>query len=195
MIRDIVQLSLDATILRARAISVKRVGAVQGVIRDLKDTWPTQAALGIAAPQIGVGLRLFAFRRNDDVDQPPEVLINPKVVRIGGLADDTEGCLSVSGLYARCPRAEFIEITAMDESFRRVRYRLEGYDARIIQHEMDHLDGVLYIDRIADWGSVYQWDRRESVDGFEWVAATPPQNVLAALKQYVRSVPQVGLKW
>ena len=177
MHRPIVPLPAGPTILRRRAQSVRSPAAVRSTIADLYDTWPTVAGLGIAAPQIGVGRRLFIFCRHHDANAVPEVLINPKVIRAVGDLDDYEGCLSVAGVYGRVVRAAELEISAFTPDFARVRLRFTGYDARIIQHEMDHLDGVVYLDRVTEW------------DSFLRVAPLSPENTPEDSEERITTAP------
>ncbi len=198
VIRPIVPLTPTSKVLRSRAPSVKAPGQIESVMVDLVDTWPTQRALGIAAPQIGVRQRLFIFRSHDAEDAPPEILINPKIIRAQGTLEDYEGCLSIAHLYGRCAREAVIEVTALDVHFERVRRRFEGYDARIIQHELDHLDGVLYIDRLEDWYTLHQV-RQEAGESdpetTEWEAVPPPASVISTLQQLARPLPGYALRW
>ncbi len=115
------------------------------------------AAHGIAAPQIGVLRRLFVYRPYEDDDEDdgggagaPVAVVNPKVIKVAGEVTDYDGCLSLPGIYGQTRRAERIEISAQLSPSETVRLKFEGYTARIIQHEMDHLDGVLWIDRLTD---------------------------------------------
>ncbi len=193
MNRRIVQLSSQSPVLRHRASTVKDLSSVATVIEDLYDTWPTVEALGIAAPQIGASRRLFVFRLHDQEDMRPEVLINPKVVRARGHVDEYEGCLSVARLYGHCVRAEEIEITALDREGNRVRRAYQGYNARIIQHEMDHLDGVLYVDRVTDWDQFHLWVPADDGAGMEMRAPEP--EVLERLHALVRPLPGYALQW
>lgn len=193
MKRRIVPLSSQSAVLRQRSSAVKDIQSVQPVIQDLYDTWPTVEALGIAAPQIGVGRRLFIFRLEEPEQAQPHVLINPKVVHARGYVDEYEGCLSISHLYGHCVRAEEIEITALDEKGHRVRRSFQGYNARIIQHEMDHLDGVLYVDRVTDWDQFHLWVPREDGEGMEM--QSPEPDALERVHALVRPLPGFALQW
>lgn len=115
------------------------------------------AAHGIAAPQIGVLKRLFIFRPYDaESGVAPTPIINPKVIKVGGSElKDYDGCLSVPGVYGETRRAERIEISGWLQNGQTVRLKFEGFTARIIQHEMDHLDGVLFIDRVDSLDELY----------------------------------------
>lgn len=144
----------EAGLLRRRCVRVANWGEASRPIEDLLDTWGTVAAHGIAAPQIGVLRRLFVYRPYDDDDGEaagaPVAVVNPKVIKVAGEITDYDGCLSLPGIYGQTRRAERIEISAQLGPSETVRLKFEGYTARIIQHEMDHLDGVLWIDRLGD---------------------------------------------
>jgi peptide deformylase len=156
LVRPICIIPRDQALLRTRSVRARSVQEVAGVIADLLDTWDTVAAYGIAAPQIGVNKRVFIFRPHEaPSEDPPTVVINPKVIKVSGELKDYDGCLSVPGIYGETRRAERIEITALDVTGREVRLKFEGFTARIIQHEMDHLDGVLFIDRLDTLDELY----------------------------------------
>ena len=110
--------------------------------------------IGLAAPQVGVLLRLFVVElpEDEEEEQPREtfVLFNPEIVKGKGEQVRYEGCLSIPGYIGEVARQEQVTITGLDEKGRRVRLKVEDYLARVFQHELDHLDGVLYTDRLTD---------------------------------------------
>jgi peptide deformylase len=104
--------------------------------------------VGLAATQVGVLRRLFVFEPDED---GPRAVVNPVVVEQGGDAEpDDEGCLSLQGVRVPVERSTKLVVEGKDENGADVRYELEGYGARVAQHELDHLDGVLIIDRTDD---------------------------------------------
>jgi peptide deformylase len=112
---------------------------------------------GLAAPQIGVGLRVVIFgvksnpRYPQVEDVPDTVLINPVLEPLGGeQEEDWEGCLSVPGMRGAVPRYRRLRYAGRDEQGRRFERSVEGFHARVVQHECDHLDGILYPMRIRD---------------------------------------------
>ncbi|HWT46051.1 MAG TPA: peptide deformylase, partial [Vicinamibacterales bacterium] len=118
--------------------------------------------IGLAAPQIHVGLRLFvagfpASRRDSDEDGEEErvplmALINPEITPVGSATEeDWEGCLSIPDIRGKVPRAREIQVRAYDRRGRRIDIRAKGFTARVIQHESDHLDGVLFFDRMKSF--------------------------------------------
>lgn len=114
------------------------------LVRDLLDTLDAPGRLGLAAPQIGVGLRVFAY----NADEARGYVVNPTIVRASGVQVDEEGCLSVPGLQYPTRRAQEVLLTGYDLHGRPVTLAETGLLARCFQHETDHLDGVLYIDRL-----------------------------------------------
>lgn len=110
---------------------------------------PVNEGVGIAAPQVGISRRVVAVQRFDKPGEPFEVYVNPEIVRMSdSLAAGPEGCLSVPDFYGRVKRAQEIELAYRDTAFVERTETVRGYTAVIFQHEVDHLDGILYIDRL-----------------------------------------------
>jgi len=101
--------------------------------------------IGLAAPQVGLSSRLFVYRVGEDENF--HALVNPKIVRRNGEETNIEGCLSLPGLHGDVTRAARIIVVGLDENGEHVRIKAVGLKARMYQHEIDHLDGVLFIDR------------------------------------------------
>ena len=127
------------------------------LIADMEDTMRAANGAGLAAPQIGVGLRLVIFgggptpRYPDAEVVPYTVLVNPKLKPLsGGRESDWEGCLSVPGMRGWVPRHRRLRYTGSDQWGRPIDRSVENFHARVVQHEVDHLDGVLYPTRIKD---------------------------------------------
>jgi peptide deformylase len=127
------------------------------LVRDMDDTMRALNGAGIAAPQIGVPLRVVIFevranpRYPDAGDVPYTVLINPRIVPIGYEQEDGwEGCLSVPGMRGLVPRYRRLRYTGFDVQGLTVDRTVDGFHARVVQHEVDHLDGILYPMRIRD---------------------------------------------
>ncbi len=147
-------ISTQNDFLRTRTTRVKNFSSdVHQLFSDLVDTWPTVAAYGIAAPQIGSPKRVFIWK-GAEMDEP-EIIVNPKIIRARGELKDYDGCLSVPGIYGPTRRAEYIELSGSDLQGHAWRRGFEGFDARIIQHEVDHLEGVLFIDRVDSLDELY----------------------------------------
>ncbi|MCB5184425.1 peptide deformylase [Methylobacillus gramineus] len=130
---------------------------LHALIQDMEDTMAHMNGAGIAAPQIGVSLRVVIFGvgknpRYPDADQVPyTVLINPTLTPVGeNLEDGWEGCLSVPGMRGVVPRYERLHYTGFDQYGQPIDRLVSGFHARVVQHECDHLDGVLYPMRIRD---------------------------------------------
>ena len=135
---------------------VERVDdAVRAFIADLEETMRAgPAAVGIAAPQVGRLLRIVIVdvsgaRRASPDHHGRMVLVNPVIVEWEGLAVGREGCLSVPEYTGNVVRAERITVRALDERGEPREYRCTGYEARAVQHEVDHLDGILFLDRLV----------------------------------------------
>ena len=117
----------------------------------LQDLWATMAAargVGLAAPQIGLSLRLAVVDVRPEGKSRRFVLINPEILARDGEQNEEEGCLSIPGVYAPLPRAARVRVRALDEQGRQWEASVEGLLARAFQHEIDHLDGKLYVDRL-----------------------------------------------
>ncbi len=131
--------------LRTRAQEVKKINsAVLRLIDDMIETMHEADGVGLAANQVGVPKRILVAKSGEE-----EVieLINPRCEQAEGEALGIEGCLSVPGCYGEVPRSETIVVSAMNREGKTVRFELEGLPARIIQHEMDHLEGLLFTDK------------------------------------------------
>lgn len=117
----------------------------------LKDMWATMSAargVGLAAPQIGLSLRVAVIDVRPDGKSQKLVLINPEIISLEGELHDEEGCLSLPGVYAKLRRHARVRVRALDENGEPWEMTGEGLLARAFQHEIDHLDGKLYIDRL-----------------------------------------------
>ena len=134
-------------VLRRRALPVGEVTPEgRTLIEDMTDTMYDEVGIGLAAPQVGVSLRLVVV--GDEAGRGVQALVNPVITAQGGRVTAEEGCLSVPGVFAPIARAEWVEVEAMGADGGPVRIRARGLRARVLQHEMDHLDGVLFIDRL-----------------------------------------------
>lgn len=127
------------------------------LLNDMRDTMRALNGAGLAAPQIGVGLRVVIFgagqnpRYPEAESVPFTVLINPRLEPLGdAMVDGWEGCLSVPGMRGLVPRHEALRYTGCDEQGEVIDRTVSGFHARVVQHECDHLDGVLYPMRIRD---------------------------------------------
>lgn len=118
---------------------------VRGLVTDLVDSVRIPGRAGVAAPQIGVGLRVFSF----NVDGEVGYVINPELVEVRGeVAKIDEGCLSVPGQWHKTPRYPYARVRGLDLDGNEVELAGEGLMAQALQHECDHLDGIVYLDRL-----------------------------------------------
>jgi peptide deformylase len=141
----------------AEPVQAFATAELAGLIHDLRDTMTALDGAGLAAPQIGVPLRVVIFCVNANPRYPqappiPEtVLINPRITPLGPeRSSGWEGCLSVPGMRGLVPRWERIRYEGVDADGTCLDRTVAGFHARVVQHECDHLDGVLYPDRIED---------------------------------------------
>ena len=134
-------------VLRRRAAEINEVTPeLHRAIADMVDTMYDEAGIGLAAPQVGVSLRLMVV--GHDERREPRALINPVIVDRGGPVTAEEGCLSIPGVFAQVTRAEWVDVEAKDVDGQPVKIHGRGLLARVLQHEIDHLDGVLFIDHL-----------------------------------------------
>lgn len=149
---------------KARALSPSEIRSpeVQRLIDDMFDTMHEYQGVGLAAPQVHESIRLFVAgfapgRHDEDDDEgqgsvPELALINPEITVVGeATAEDWEGCLSIPDIRGRVPRARQIVVSGYDRRGRRVELRAGGFTARVIQHETDHLEGILFFDRMQSF--------------------------------------------
>jgi len=147
-------------VLRKRARALERAdlksAVVQRLIDDLIDTMEEYHGIGLAAPQVHESVRIFIAGMQDEAegedDEPgiiPVPFINPQIVPIGAEQEtDWEGCLSIPDVRGRVPRYSRVKIRGLDREGTRQELQLTGFPARVVQHENDHLDGVLFMDRM-----------------------------------------------
>jgi peptide deformylase len=134
-------------VLRRRARPVESVTPeLRTTIEDMIETMYDEVGIGLAAPQVGIPLRLMVVGAENG--RGAEALINPVIVDQGGSVTAEEGCLSLPGIFAPVTRAEWVRLEAQNLDGGPVSLSARGLRARVFQHEMDHLDGVLFIDRL-----------------------------------------------
>ena len=157
-VRDILKMG-DARLLRmAEPVSAFDTPELHALVADLRETMAAVNGAGLAAPQIGVNLQVVIFgslavnpRYPDRPLVPPTVLVNPVLTPLGAEQDeDWEGCLSVPGLRGVVPRFSRIRYTGFDAQGQPIDRTVEGFHARVVQHECDHLIGKLYPMRMRD---------------------------------------------
>lgn len=164
MILEVVKYGHPA--LRQRGARIESVNAaIKKLIADMFETMYAAKGVGLAAQQIGQALQLTVVDVREVTDRPstlerdgqpaevsdfmPLALINPEVKPLGETVTGAEGCLSFPEIFAEIPRAESAEVKALNEKGKPIEFRCGGLLARVIQHEVDHLNGILFIDRMA----------------------------------------------
>lgn len=141
---------LGSPVLRQKAAAVAQVDdTVRALVDDLFETMRAAKGVGLAANQIGVARRVAVVDVGDE-EPPPLALINPVIVERGD-EDETaeEGCLSIPEIFGDVVRSERVVVEALDREGRPFRAEAHGYKARAIQHEIDHLDGILFLDHLS----------------------------------------------
>jgi len=134
-------------ILRGKALPVKEIDPeILNLIKDMAETMYTDSGVGLAAPQVGVSKRIIVI---DGEEEGLMVLINPILVKSEGELVEEEGCLSIPGIYSQVKRASKVTVKALNENGDPIEMTKEGLASRALQHEIDHLDGILFIDRIG----------------------------------------------
>jgi len=139
--------------LRRRAKRISKVDdTIRALARDMLLTMYTARGIGLAAPQVGVHKQLMVIDLDlEEPANPPMVFINPELTTTGASLDTyEEGCLSIPGVYLNVVRPSVVEVSYRDENGRPRRLKADGLLARCILHEMDHLNGVLFVDRVTD---------------------------------------------
>ena len=158
-VREILKMGDPRLLRMAQPVAEFDTDALHLLITDMLDTMRAANGAGLAAPQIGVDLQLVIFGSNDHNPRypdrpivPPTVLINPVITPIGEAEEnDWEGCLSVPGLRGLVPRWAHIRYTGFDQYGDPIDRTVEGFHARVVQHECDHLWGKLYPMRVRDF--------------------------------------------
>lgn len=133
-------------VLRQVAARVREITPeIKQIIADMTETMWHQVGIGLAAPQVGLPYRILVM---DDGKGGAQALLNPTIESRSGTVREEEGCLSLPGIFGVVERSKTITVSAIDAEGRPVSLEATGLKARIIQHELDHLDGVLFIDRL-----------------------------------------------
>ena len=150
-------------VLRAKGRSVER-GALKGaviqkLIDDMIETMAEYHGVGLAAPQVHESVRVFVASLEQDRDNAsqtdPVVLVNPEITVVNAEAvEDWEGCLSIPDIRGRVPRAREIKVRGFERTGERIELHAKDFPARVLQHEYDHLDGVLFFDRMRSFESL-----------------------------------------
>ena len=159
-VHPIVRLGHPALRTPARPVAPERLAGpdLQGLVDDMFETMAAARGVGLAAPQLGIELQLFVYGVDDPRPEdgiPRRVVVNPMVApEPGELVQDWEGCLSIPSLRGLVPRHPAVRVRGLDRRGEPLDYRAEGLEARIVQHEYDHLNGVVFLDRMRDLRSL-----------------------------------------
>lgn len=139
--------TLPDPVLKQKAKRVRTIdGSIKKLIRDMIETMHSEPGrVGLAAPQIGVPLRVIVIGIPEEEDI---AIINPQIVRSRGERSIDEGCLSVPGYFGQIKRAESVTVKGRDQDGKEIRIKAEGLLAQVLEHEIDHLNGVLYLDHL-----------------------------------------------
>lgn len=157
-------LSVEHPALRKKCSKIQRLdSSLQRLVDDLVETMREANGVGLAAPQVGVPVRLFVVETPEDLDEPHAgelfVLYNPEIIKTDELYYPIEGCLSMPGWEANVPRYQHVTIKGRNRDGREVRIKAEGLLAQALQHENDHLDGVLFFDHLESLDQLRRTDR------------------------------------
>ena len=147
-------LTVPEPVLRQKSKRVKNIdGSIRKLAGDMIETMHATSGVGLAAPQVGVPLRVIVIGMPDEEDF---ILVNPEVVRRVGERLVTEGCLSVPGYFGEIHRAQRVTVKGRDLSGKEIRIKAEELLAQALEHEIDHLNGVLYIDHLGSLDKLHK---------------------------------------
>ena len=162
-------LNFDQPVLREKAKRVSRVDtSIQRLMDDLAETMLAAPGAGLAAPQIGVSLRVAVIKGDDNQIW---ALVNPEIVKHDGVQVGYEGCLSYPGWVGEVARYETVVVKGRNRRGKEVRIKSSGFTARAFQHELDHLDGILFIDRLTNLDTLRRVEDLETDEQEAAVAA------------------------
>lgn len=168
-VRPIVRLGHSALRTPAAPVEPELLpgAGLQQLIDDMVETMREASGVGLAAPQLGIGLQLFVYAAQGHSEHHPDiplhVVVNPMIApHARELAWDWEGCLSIPGLRGMVPRNLAVRVQGLDRDGRPLDYVASDYEARIVQHEFDHLNGIVFLDRMRDLRSLGFVDAKET---------------------------------
>ena len=155
------RISADS-VLRRKAKRVPKIdSSIQRLIDGMLEAMEQSSGVGLAAPQVGVSLRVVVFQMPDDDE--PTAIINPEIVKRAGERDVTEGCLSIPGYYGEIKRSESVTVKGLDRQGKTIRIKAIGLIAQALEHELDHLNGILYIDHIESQEKLHKIESETGV--------------------------------
>jgi peptide deformylase len=152
-------------VLRARARTIDKneikLPALQAFVDDMIETMQEYSGIGLAAPQVHHSVRIFVALLDAEGrgEGDPVALINPEITVVGSdVVEGWEGCLSIPEIRGRVTRAQQVVVSALDRNGKRIELNLKDFPARVVQHETDHLDGILFFDRMKSFESLTYLD-------------------------------------
>jgi len=161
-------LTQEASILRQKAKRVARVdSAIRQLIDDMVDTMVAAPGVGLAAPQVGVGLRVVVIKTDNNL----HALVNPEMVKWEGEQVGLEGCLSIPGYVGEVKRHMQVVARGLNRHGKPIKIKGDGLLARAIQHEIDHIDGILFTDRLTRLDTLRKVEPQEEEKEAELVGA------------------------
>jgi len=144
----------DKSVLRQKAKRVPRIdSSIQRLIDNMVETMQQANGVGLAAPQVGVPLRVIVLQMPGE---EPIAIINPKIVKHAGEQEVTEGCLSIPGYFGEIKRSALVTVKGLDRQGKAIKIKATGLMAETLEHEIDHLNGILYIDHIESQDKLHK---------------------------------------
>ena len=144
----------DEPVLRQKAKRVSRIdSSIQRLIDNMVETMQQVSGVGLAAPQVGVPLRVIVIQMPDE---EPIAIVNPEIVKRAGEQEVTEGCLSISGYFGEIKRSAAVTVKGRNREGKAIRIKATGLMAETLEHEIDHLNGVLYIDHLESQDKLHK---------------------------------------
>jgi len=162
--RPIVRLGHPALRTPAQPLPPAQIGdgEIQALIDDMVESMREAHGVGLAAPQLGAAVQVFVYQAAGPPEIPLHVVINPMITpQVRELVYDWEGCLSIPDLRGLVPRHPKVRVQGLDREGQPLDYVVSGFEARIVQHEFDHLNGVVFLDRMRDLKSLAYFDEWE----------------------------------
>lgn len=162
-VKPILMIRKHQKFLQTPSEPVKKINKdIKQLLQDIRDTIEKNPAIGLAAPQIGIHKRVCGVRlsysdyQKSEEMSPPTLLINPEIIERGEIQTrGHDACLSIPGMMGYTNRHQKITVRYLDEEGHKVERNFEDWDARVIQHEIDHLDGILFLDRLDSLNDLY----------------------------------------
>lgn len=172
---------LGNPILRQKAKRVSRVDEfIRSLLDDMLETMHAANGVGLAAPQVGVPLRVIVVEYEDTRLQ----LVNPEIIKVSEETDVAEeGCLSIPHYYGPVRRHSAVVVKGLNRNGKEVRVKADGWVARVLQHEIDHLDGVLFIDKLEDPSALHYQPPEEQAEGARRIDQAEQAQVARALQE------------